>query len=111
MWCRPRPDCRATADEDPSDRPIPRTASRVDHRVTEYVEPRLVRIEITAQDMKTAEEAAERIAGLWLASTVGPRAVPGQGVTATVHADLDRTPEDGGFADAGPVCPEGWFPS
>lgn len=79
--------------------------------MTEYVEaPRLVQIEITAQDMKTAKEAAERIAGLWLASTVGPRAVPGEGAKATVHADLGR-PAGGGFPDDGSASEGGWFPA
>ncbi|WP_420711616.1 DUF6207 family protein [Streptomyces sp. NRRL F-5193] len=56
--------------------------------------PGLVRIEITAEDRRTAEAAAARISELWLSSTIPTRPVPGQGFRAVVHADLDRSPDE-----------------
>ncbi|MET7622004.1 DUF6207 family protein [Streptomyces sp. NPDC005408] len=59
--------------------------------------PALVRIEITAADLATAAEAAEKIAGLWLSTPSPPRGVPGEdGVHVQVHADTSRGPSEGG---------------
>ncbi|MEU3322060.1 DUF6207 family protein [Streptomyces sp. NPDC006785] len=56
-------------------------------------------IEINAADRHTVEVAVEQIAGLWLSSTTPVRPVPGQGFRARVHADLTRSPGEGGIPD------------
>lgn len=63
--------------------------------------PSLVRIEITAADLATAAEAAEKIAGLWLSSPSPPRRIPGEGgVRVRVHADTSRVPSEGGYLES-----------
>ncbi|MET7622523.1 DUF6207 family protein [Streptomyces sp. NPDC005408] len=60
--------------------------------------PGLVRIEITAADLDTAKKAAERIAGFWLSSPSPLRRIPGNdGVLVRVHADIARSPDEGGY--------------
>ncbi|MFE5482938.1 hypothetical protein [Streptomyces sp. NPDC056527] len=63
----------------------------------------LVKIEITADDREAAKTAAERIVGLWLASSISTRPIPGQGFRAVIHADIDRTPAEGGLPDDYPL--------
>ncbi|MFI8265559.1 DUF6207 family protein [Streptomyces sp. NPDC085665] len=68
----------------------------------EQTRPRMIRIQITADDTTTAQEAAQRIGKLWLSNTLRPRRTPGEdGVRIELHADLDRRPEDGGYLDVG----------
>ncbi|MEU2119488.1 hypothetical protein ABZ567_28450 [Streptomyces sp. NPDC016459] len=56
--------------------------------------PGLIRIEITAEDRRTAEVAAARISELWLSSSAPTRPAPGQNFRAVVHADLDCSPHE-----------------
>ncbi|MFD4318975.1 hypothetical protein [Streptomyces sp. NPDC058548] len=59
--------------------------------------PSLVRIEITADDRDAAKAAADRILSLWLASSIPPKPIPGQGFRAVVLADIDHSPAEGGL--------------
>ncbi|MFB7368838.1 hypothetical protein ACFC0D_03180 [Streptomyces sp. NPDC056222] len=63
----------------------------------------LVKIEITADDREAARTAAERIVGLWLASSISTRPVPDQEFRAVIHADIDRSPAEGDRPDAYPL--------
>ncbi|MFJ4866182.1 DUF6207 family protein [Streptomyces sp. NPDC088748] len=68
----------------------------------EQTRPRVVRIQITADDTATAQEAAQQIGELWLSNVLRPRRTPGEdGVRIELHADLDRRPGDGGYPDVG----------
>ncbi|MGW8955851.1 hypothetical protein [Streptomyces sp. NPDC055709] len=63
----------------------------------------LIRIEITADTLAAAEQAADGICRLWLSSASTPRPVPGEGFSVTIHANINSRPEDAGFAI--PTCP------
>ncbi|MEV8628563.1 DUF6207 family protein [Streptomyces sp. NPDC051079] len=62
--------------------------------------PGLVRIQVSAADTATAQEAVDRISQLWLSSAYPMKRTPGVGgVHIQVDADLRRSPEEGGVAD------------
>ncbi|MEU2159259.1 hypothetical protein ABZ532_30345 [Streptomyces sp. NPDC019396] len=57
----------------------------------------LVRIDITARTADAAALVVEQLSALWLTSPSALAQAPDGGIRVTIHADVNRLPEEDGY--------------